>query len=612
MSNTRYPLDLVLSTDDFDNCGWESIVTDCNEKDIYQLSADFADAARNEKLDLTQAGRKILYLFGDACSMKLNPSSRNEPFTACIQISNGSRSALPCDFSTSDIDFFSAIVNGISCNSLKARIADLLWVCNKPKNPDHARIAIDCYIGVDIVEEQWHHEIRNFIERGYRLSMLLNDTDGSNRIEKLLFTAFNSDNADLKKITLSVAELIDELGMLEGKSIDIGSRLKEIGNTLVSIKKFGNARPFFKLAAKKYAQSSDELENVSLLVKVAECWESEASENFDSGEYRKLISSSDFEMAIQEYRRIPAKFREEYSIDQRISALRHKLNEVGKHTLSKIGTVSMPIDDTDEIIALSKKHVSGKSSVFEAIICLSGIFPIPNYSHLEQQAKESNKKFVLSALFDSKQLSSDGRLIAKTPAAGLGDDKKTSQSALEDKIVRAFANTLDMTVKHTIWPALNQVLLEHTISRRFVFELCYYSPLVPKDNINLISQAIWLGFELDFSNAIHLIAPQIEKIVRMQLKEVGKHTTHLDKDSIEHENGLSALLNMPEAEKIFGVDLLFELKAVFTNSIGPNLRNEVAHGLLTDNAALGAAPVYAWWILLRWVVHSAVTSENSQ
>ncbi|MEE9424632.1 MAG: DUF4209 domain-containing protein [Methylococcales bacterium] len=71
-----------------------------------------------------------------------------------------------------------------------------------------------------------------------------------------------------------------------------------------------------------------------------------------------------------------------------------------------------------------------------------------------------------------------------------------------------------------------------------------------------------------------------------------------------------ALLDMPEAEKIFGVDLLFELKAVFTDSIGPNLRNEVAHGLLTDNAAFGTAPVYAWWMLLRWVVHSVITIDN--
>ncbi|WP_369686340.1 DUF4209 domain-containing protein [Photobacterium leiognathi] len=40
------------------------------------------------------------------------------------------------------------------------------------------------------------------------------------------------------------------------------------------------------------------------------------------------------------------------------------------------------------------------------------------------------------------------------------------------------------------------------------------------------------------------------------------------------------------------------MKALFTNSVGANLRNEVAHGLLNDNAAYSYAPIYAWWMLM--------------
>lgn len=195
-------------------------------------------------------------------------------------------------------------------------------------------------------------------------------------------------------------------------------------------------------------------------------------------------------------------------------------------------------------------------------------------------------------------------MIAKTPAAGLGNDE-AKEAALKDKVVRSFVHTLEYS-SLSIHLALSQILLEHTISKRFIFELCDYCPIVPKENINLICQAIWLGFELDFSNAIHLIAPQVEKIVREQLKNNGAHTTHLDKDGIEHENGLSTLLDTPEAETILGINLVFELKAVFTDSIGPNLRNEVAHGLLTDSAAYAQAPIYAWWMLLRMMIHSII------
>lgn len=270
-----------------------------------------------------------------------------------------------------------------------------------------------------------------------------------------------------------------------------------------------------------------------------------------------------------------------------------------------MGVARMPVNDAEEFVKLSKEHVSGKKTEYEALIYLSGICPTPDYSALRQQEQENMGTFFLSSLFGSLQYSNDGRVIAKTPAAGLGNDE-AKEAALKDKVVRSFIHTLELYSSLSIRPALSQILLEHTISKRFIFELCDYCPIVPKENINLISQAIWLGFELDFSNAIHLIAPQVEKIIRVQLKDNGAHTTHLDKDGIEHENSLSTLLDIPEAERILGANLVFELKAVFTDSIGPNLRNEVAHGLLTDSAAYAEAPIYAWWILLRMMIHSII------
>ncbi|KAB1117662.1 DUF4209 domain-containing protein, partial [Micromonospora sp. AMSO12t] len=35
---------------------------------------------------------------------------------------------------------------------------------------------------------------------------------------------------------------------------------------------------------------------------------------------------------------------------------------------------------------------------------------------------------------------------------------------------------------------------------------------------------------------------------------------------------------------------------------GPNLRNDLAHGLLNDPESWSAAAVYAWWLCLRLVV----------
>ena len=59
------------------------------------------------------------------------------------------------------------------------------------------------------------------------------------------------------------------------------------------------------------------------------------------------------------------------------------------------------------------------------------------------------------------------------------------------------------------------------------------------------------------------------------------------------------MMDMPEVEKAFGAALAFELRAVFCDTAGPNLRNVLAHGLLDDAEIVTASSVYAWWFCLR-------------
>ena len=54
----------------------------------------------------------------------------------------------------------------------------------------------------------------------------------------------------------------------------------------------------------------------------------------------------------------------------------------------------------------------------------------------------------------------------------------------------------------------------------------------------------------------------------------------------------------------------FEMKAIFTDSISDNLRNNTAHGLLNDNSASSYGSVYAWWMTLKLVTRSLYDSED--
>jgi hypothetical protein len=93
-------------------------------------------------------------------------------------------------------------------------------------------------------------------------------------------------------------------------------------------------------------------------------------------------------------------------------------------------------------------------------------------------------------------------------------------------------------------------------------------------------------------------------MVRVHLKQAGAQTTNLDKDGIENENGLSTLMDLPKVAAVFGKDLSFEIKTLFCDAFGPNLRNDLAHGLLDEDAFNSPNAIYAWWLGLRLVFNT--------
>lgn len=145
---------------------------------------------------------------------------------------------------------------------------------------------------------------------------------------------------------------------------------------------------------------------------------------------------------------------------------------------------------------------------------------------------------------------------------------------------------------------------EHRARERDFVDLAAFSPIVPPDRQILVGKALFAGYDHDFLVALHLLVPQIEHLVRYHLQRAGAITAKLDADGIETEIGLSALMDIPEASKVFGENLAFEFRAVFSDAFGPNLRNQVAHGLLDDSECHSIYTVYAWWLTLRLVFNS--------
>ena len=163
---------------------------------------------------------------------------------------------------------------------------------------------------------------------------------------------------------------------------------------------------------------------------------------------------------------------------------------------------------------------------------------------------------------------------------------------------------VNLLVSAQILPALEIIQLEHRITEPYLLSLYYNSSIVPPGREDLWAKGIYAGFENDFIVSTHLLAPQIEHLIRYQIKAHDLKTTTLDSLGIETENGLSTLLDSPNIAKVISPNLLFELKALLSDSIGPNLRNNVAHGLAETNTFYSVYAVYFWWLCLHLLINS--------
>ena len=315
-----------------------------------------------------------------------------------------------------------------------------------------------------------------------------------------------------------------------------------------------------------------------------------------------------YEKAIQIYRTIPKSMRAPHRVDERISELRRHLNESGKRSLDEMGIIRTPVN-IKGIVDDACNSVRGKA-LNEALEAFVNLVSTENAKELRESTIEQIRNYPIQFLFSGQLMSRDGRVIARrpgmAPSSTLSDNGEADEGeeTIRAKMIENYCLHVNLVVLGCILPAQEVLLLEHRLREADFVNLARQSPIVPIGRELLFGKALFAGYDQDFVTSLHILVPQIEHMVRYHLKQAGVQTTNLDSDGIENEIGLSSLMELPQTEEIFGEDLSFEIKALFCGPFGPNLRNELAHGLLDDKACYSSGAIYAWWFGLKLVLNT--------
>ncbi len=604
MSDQRYSANLIVTEQDFVECNWKSALANEEREGYSSMWQTFSSAARKASEDDRPSHGKALWLLADACSMMLSPKSLNEPFRPFMVI-EGRRSVVPDDLSESDIAFYAEIVDAIDDVWLTARVADLVWLKQRPRDVRFALAAIDAYRLIPLDAETWVRGGHECWERAISLARMLKAGAGTRlaEMETAIFDAFNNATKDSGFLALWLAGLMDAYGLGRTHATTIAQKLNAMAVEFQEAGELHRSREFFGAASRWFSRSGDEAKSAEMTVAVAEGWVKEAVARISSEQPSHMVAASFYEKAIQIYRSIPRSLRTMHRGDERIAELHRHMNDAGEKSLDELGEVKTPGVDITELVENARKSVSGKS-VRDALFSFANVYQGARVDQIRSAAEKILQQSFFRRLFGSTHMSRDGRVIAKQPAAGFENAPTSDDPALWAQMVHDYQILINIVVHGDIWPAHEVLLQEHRLREEDFIALASQSPIVPPGRERLFGKALYAGFDRDFTVSMHLLAPQIEHMVRFHLKSAGVKTTNLDIDGIENENGLSTLMGLPEAEKVFGKDLSFEIKVMFCDALGPNLRNEVAHGLLDDDSFQSIHSIYAWWMGLRLVFNT--------
>lgn len=591
--------DMDTANEAIDPSWWEDVLAAASLDDPYEppelLSTHLERAAADPSV--TGLHELALQVLAMVSSAMLNPEDWLEPFTPAMQF-GGKRTVVPADLDADQVALLARIAPLVERDDLRARVADAAWVYGDRSDIAMLDRAIDAYRAAPLTGDVWFSVGKDAWVRAFALAAR-RGADGQARTQ---------DMSDALKAQVLAGQVTDNF-----RTVGFAETLRQHGRVDAS----GRAEvseALFALAAKASSVTprlSRHLEREALAwlggsnaaaanaatERVARTYIAEADFRIQADpKAGALVEGHFLEKAIAVLRTIPRSYRLENGLNELTDNLRIRLRESRESSMEQMIRIQSDPVDLTEAVSYARSQVSGHADKFDALAAFATLAPPLDEASTRENA-EKMLEGTISHIFGSSTFSSDFRKIASRP----GSSGQADEDTVRAEMVRTVFFHSQLLGKGIIQPAQDVLTTEHRFSRQYMVSLCKESPTVPEGHETLWGNGLVLGLGGNYGAAVSVLVPQLEQVVRIMLKRHDVHTLFVDEHGVESEKSLNALLDMTETEDIFGAGMVMEMEAMLVVQGGPNLRNDIAHGLLDDNSAWSYSALYMWWFCLRLV-----------
>jgi hypothetical protein len=399
----------------------------------------------------------------------------------------------------------------------------------------------------------------------------------------------------LRLSTLALRFRLDDPVRLHRIAVETAERSEELAD-------WHRAERYWLLAEDLAAGAQDAEGRQEALRRVAETYVQRAAEIADRPHIGRITAASHLQRAVVALRRAGG-------MQERTAEVIRLMMEYQRDIPGALLPYSyeMPLGD---LVADAEKAVSGKD-LPAALLAFAFYSSIPAYADLKRRAEEAAEKYFFRKFFPAVQHNREGRVVARQGSVDSADPGER-EAALRVDMVQHAAMIHQAMVRGAIIPSCRVIIDEHPLRVDDFFWIVANNPLIPAGRELLYAEAFYAGFSGDMPKAIHILVHQVEHSIRELLRQNGVMVTALNDEGIQMERNLNTLLGQAELVDLLGPDMVFALRSLLVEKFGPNLRNEVAHGLMDYRDFLSDACHYFWWLCFRLVSIPMIESIGTQ
>ncbi len=294
-------------------------------------------------------------------------------------------------------------------------------------------------------------------------------------------------------------------------------------------------------------------------------------------------------LALKELRQIP-------NTEQERQELNKELSELQATTMTQMHTHRIPIDAGKEMEALRKcMDTDDIQRLLYLLVCMTNVF---GYEKTKKEVIKNNREHIFSSLFPSVFLDERGKTIAHLPTLDHVDPEK-DKNALEAHMCSHLKEHYTFTAAIFISPVIEKIKSLSVDCFDICQEIVSDCFFVPQDRKGAFAKGLAAGLDGDYVTALSILLPQLENAIRCLAEELGGVVYGMEADGTERVRTMDDIINLKEVTDNLHEDILINIQALFLSRYGANLRNCIAHGMVSDSDFHSALCMYAWAFIFR-------------